>query len=147
MPFSFSDPWCTLSEIQPFEIWTFWKSVFKWSGFGISDPIWNPDQLQSILFWPFKIQTSPDFRSPLYYILILTHFCWLSKLSRVLLLLTICCRRQLVVSSEFILDFFDDFIQLPILKFQIRKDLLDAITRGTIFWPNQHDRKMCTWPK
>ena len=40
---------------------------FKWLGFWISDPIRNPDHLQPKLFWPFKIQTRSNFRSPLYF--------------------------------------------------------------------------------
>ena len=38
----------------------------KWLGFQFSDPIQNSDHLQPNLFWPFKMQTSLDFRSPFY---------------------------------------------------------------------------------
>ena len=45
----------------------------KWQPFvQISDPIQNLDHLQPNLFWPLQIQTSPDFRSPLYIIFCLT---------------------------------------------------------------------------
>ena len=54
----------------PFKIWIFqsgFQMIFdKWLGFRNSDPIQNPDHLQSNLFGPFKIQTRLDFRSPLY---------------------------------------------------------------------------------
>ena len=39
---------------------------FKWIGFHISDLIQNLEHLQTNLFWPFKIQTSLNFWSPLY---------------------------------------------------------------------------------
>ena len=57
----------------PFKIWTFFQISmvfdkmaaispdFKWLGFRISDPIWNPTS-----FWPFEIQNCSDFRSTLY---------------------------------------------------------------------------------
>ena len=40
----------------------------KWSGFQISDPIQNLSHLQTKPRWsrPFRLQSSPDFRSPLY---------------------------------------------------------------------------------
>ena len=39
---------------------------FKWLGFQISDPIWNRTIWNLTSIGPFKIQTSPDFRSALY---------------------------------------------------------------------------------
>ena len=93
-----------------FEVWTFWRSDFKWSSFSYGysySPnhlkngqfnicpedrwfltkwqlfVWIsngwafgfqiPFQIRTICnptsFWPFQIQTSPDFRSPLYWTL------------------------------------------------------------------------------
>ena len=36
---------------------------FKWLGFRISDPIWNPDHLNPTSFGPLKIQSRSDFRA------------------------------------------------------------------------------------
>ena len=77
-------------KTTPFEIWMFLSgfqmvfdkiaaicSDFKWLGFRISKHIWNPDKniqiSNGVVFkcnptscWPFQIQTSWDFISPVY---------------------------------------------------------------------------------
>ena len=67
-------------KTRPFQIWTFSSGFqmvfdkmaaiyqdFKFLGFGVSNPIQNPDHLQHNLYLTIQIQTSPDFRSPLYF--------------------------------------------------------------------------------
>ena len=43
------------------------------------------------------------------------YFCWQMRFSNVLLIVTSCWRRQLVVSSDLCIDFLEDLIQLSIL--------------------------------
>ena len=37
---------------------------FKWMGFRISDPIWNPDYLQTNLFWTIQNPDLVGFQIP-----------------------------------------------------------------------------------